>query len=390
MSANLSDAYNITVIDHINQRKSELTLDDAIHKFNCDLSKFDCVMLSLAAHDTLTGHKQYKPAKSMLVITNNVASTAKPINYSDFSTLNCKFATPQLCTTLFLDNLELTMELTKKEAKKLKNKLLRAANKHKRITFRERKDTSAKFNSLVNIKSGKESTLSVLLDPCFKNISQLKVSYNPQKANSRDLTILATVLKSVIGIDYRHRILDANITRFDIAFDSNGYTVDDMLFTLEKCTYFKQFQNLSNQKETTIVGASKALRLMAYNKTLESKLNNETFIRTRFEISVKPYNIKKVSGLKLKHINCLTGILSGLSVLDKSKVQFELGENSIYWDIINNYGISALRRTLSNTERVKLTKVLNDSRLKIDTAYFDKKIISLLKEQRDFLLFKHL
>lgn len=387
MSKHLPNVYNITVIDHISQRKSELTLDDAIHKFNCDLSKFDCVMLSLATHDTLTSYRQYKPAKSMLVITNNNASSAKPINYLDFSTVNCKFATPELSTDLFLDNLELTIDLTKNEAKVLKRKLIKADKKHNRITFSERKDNSAKFKSIVNVNSGTESTLSILLDPAFKGINRLKVSYNPNKVSPKDLHTFFTILKSIIGNEYRHRILNANITRFDVTFDGDGYYVEDLLFSLAKGTYFKQFINQCNDVESTIIGANKSLRIIAYNKTLEAKLNNDIYIKTRFELTIRPYNIKNLAGLKLKHIIELDSVLSGLKVFNKHKVMEELGMNSIDFNIIKNHGISALRRTKNNTDRVKLTHTLKECLLEVDALGFNSMIIELLIEQRKKLLY---
>ena len=387
MLNNKSAVYNITVIDHINQCKSELTIDDVIHNFNCDLSKFDCVMLNQVTHDTLTSHKHFKPAKSMLVITKKVTNTAKPMNYCDYSSLNCKFATPELSCELFLDKFEITIPLTQKEAKKLKKNLLKATKKYKRITFSERKDNSAKYKSVINLKSKNKSAISILLDPAFENINELKISYNPQSANSKDLSSFITLLKSVIGDVYRQRLLDANITRFDVTFDGDGYNVEDLLFSLDKGTYFKQFVNQCNNAESIIIGANKSLRVLAYNKTLESKPNNDSYIKTRFEITIRPYNIKSLAGLKLKHIHELDDVLSGLKVFDKYNVIGKLGMTSKDFNIIKNHGISALRRTKNNTDRVKLTNTLKECLLEVDTQSFNSMIIELLIKQRKKFLY---
>jgi hypothetical protein len=386
MSNNQSELYNITVIDHANKRKSDLTLDDAIHKFNCDLSKFDCVNMTLATHDTLTGYKQYKPAKSTLIVTDNHAISAKPINYSDNSSLSCKFATPELSSDVFIDKLEITVHLTKKEAKKLANKLAKGVKKHSRITFHERTDTKAKYKSVTNIKNKNQSSITVLLEPVFKKINHLKVSYNPQNVNKKDLSTLCKILRNVIGANYRHRILNANITRFDVTFDGDGYLVEDLLIHLDKSTYFKQFINLSGEIESKIIGANKAIRAIVYNKILQAKLDNEPYVKTRFEITFRPFNIKKLNGLKFKHVNELPLLLSSLMLFDKPKVERSLGLASVDWSIISNYGASALRRTKNNTDRVKLTKTLNECRLDIDEYGFNQIIIKLLKQQHQALL----
>jgi len=387
MSNNQSELYNITVIDHTNQLKSDLTLDDAIHKFNCDLSKFDCVNMTLATHDTLTGYKQYKSAKSTLIITNNDAIAAKPINYSDNSSLSCKFATPKLSSDVFIDKLEITVHLTKKEAKKFANKLAKEVKKHSRITFHKRTDTKAKYKSVTNIKNKNQSSITVLLEPVFKKTNSLKVSYNPQKVSNKDLSTFCKILKNIIGIDYRHRILNANITRFDVTFDGDGYVVEDLLIHLDKSAYFKQFINLSGEIESKILGAKKAIRAIVYNKIQESKLESEPYVKTRFEITYRPFNIKKLNGLKFKHVNELPLLLSSLMLFDKPKVERSLGLASVDWSIISNYGASALRRTKNNTDRVKLTKTLNECRLDIDEYGFNLIIIKLLKQQRQALLY---
>ncbi|MFT5759474.1 MAG: hypothetical protein ACI9LM_004240 [Alteromonadaceae bacterium] len=387
MLNNKSEDYNITVIDHTNQLKSELTLDDAILKFNCDLSKFDSVMLNQATYDTLTSYKQYKPAKSMLIITNNDAIEAKPINYSDYSSLNCKFATPEFSSDVFLDNIEITIYLTKREAKKLAQKLDKAVKKHSRITFNKRNDTRAKFMSVFNIKDKKNKKITVLLDPVFKKINALKVSHNPENVNNKDLSTFYKILKSIIGADYRHRILNANITRFDVTFDGDGYTVEDLLFSLNKGTYFKQFVNQLGEVESKIIGSSKALRVIIYNKILQANLKNETYVKTRFEITVRPFNIKKLGGLKFKHVNELTSVFSSLMIFDKSKVESMFGSKSIDWNIIKDFGVSALRRTKNNTDRVKLTNKLNKCELKVDDENFNTLLIKLLKDQLQALLY---
>jgi len=387
MNIHKSEVYNITVIDHVNQRKSELTLDDAIQILNCNLSNFDSVMLNLATHDTLTSYRQYKPAKSTLITkTCKFAIAAKPISYSDYSRLSCKFASPELCSNVFLDNIEITIDLKKGEAKKLKKKLDKGVSKHRRITFTEREDTRAKFTSIFNIKDKRKSKLTVLLDPVFKNINALKVSYNPKIVNKKDLFTFCKILKGVIGVDYRQRILNANITRFDVTFDGDGYTVEDLLLSLDKGTYFKQFVNQCYEIESKVIGASKALRVLIYNKVLQDKSSDEPYVKTRFEVTIRPFNIKKLGGLKFKDIDKLPLLFSSLMVFDKAKVERSLGSTTVDWNIIKNFGISALRRTKNNTDRIKLTEQLNECRLVVDVEAFNQLIIKLLKVELKALL----
>jgi hypothetical protein len=387
MNIHKSEVYNITVIDKVNQRKSELTLDDAIKKYNCNLSNFDSVMLNLVTHDTLTSYKQYKPAKSTLITTTcKFAIATKPINYSDYSSLSCKFASPELSSVVFLDKIEVTVYLKKSEAKKLANRLHKSVKKHTRITFNERMDTKTKYKSAFNIKDKLSSHIAIHLDPVFRKNNRLKIAYNPNYANKNDLSSLRRIIKDVTGNDYRHRILNANITRFDVTFDGDGYTVENLLLSLNKGTYFKQFVNQCGEVETKIIGASKALRVIIYNKVLQAKLDNEPYVKTRFEVTIRPFNIKKLGGLKFKHINELPLLFSSLMVFDKVKVERSLGSTSVDWNIIKDFGISALRRTKNNTDRIKLSKQLNECRLVVDVDGFNRLIIKLLKVELKALL----
>lgn len=381
-----SEVYNITVIDNVNRSKFELTLDDAIKKYNCNLSNFDSVKMDLSTHDTLTSYRQYKPAKSTLITTTcEFASTAKPINYSDYSSLSCKFASPELSSDVFLDKIEVTVYLKKSEAKKLANRLYKSVKKHPRITFNEL-NTKTKYKSAFNIKDKLSSHIAIHLDPVFKKSNRLKVAYNPNYANKNDLSSLRRIIKDVTGNDYRHRILNANITRFDVTFDGDGYTVENLLLSLDKGTYFKQFVNQCGEVETKIIGASKALRVLIYNKVLQAKLDNEPYVKTRFEVTIRPFNIKKLGGLKFKHINELPLLFSSLMVFDKVKVERSLGSTSVDWDIIKKFGISDLRRTKNNTDRIKSSKQLNECRLVVDVDGFNRLIIKLLKVELKALL----
>ena len=387
MNIHKSEVYNITVIDNVNRSKYELTLDDAIQILNCNLSNFDSVMLNLATHDTLTSYRQYKPAKSTFITkTCKFAIAAKPINYSDYSSLSCKFASPELCSNLFIDKMEITVYLKKSEAKKLVNRLHKSEKKHPRITFIERKDTKTKYKSAFYIIDKLSSHITVHLDPVFKKINKLKITYNPQNVNKNDLSSLRKIIKDVTGNDYRQRILNANITRFDVTFDGDGYTVEDLLLSLDKGTYFKQFVNQYYEIESKVIGASKALRVLIYNKALHDKSNDEPYVKTRFEVTIRPFNIKKLSGLKFKDIDKLPLLFSSLMVFDKAKVERSLGSTSVDWDIINKFGISALRRTKNNTDRLKLAKQLNECRLVVDVEAFNRLIIKLLKVELKALL----
>lgn len=388
------DNYNITVIDHVSQAMSELTLDDAIDKLNCKLNKFDSVVMSQTTHDTLTSNKRYKPAKSTVVVTNTSQGKAvtRNINYADYSTLSCKFATPEISTDLFLDKIELTIPLNKIEAKKLQKVLFKDTSNHSRIKYRKHNNPmGVKYHSSFAIETNKLGSLMLFLTPASSQIRELKVSFNPSKYKKQDLITLVKKLKKITGKKYEQRILNTNITRLDVTFDSDGYLVKDVMFNLDKSSYFKMFIRSNGVIETKITGANKSRRLQAYDKTIEEQLNESLSIGpnkvcTRIEMTIRPYNIKELKGLKLKDLDEIKPLYTNLNIYDYSKLKQLLGGNTIDWNIAHYFGIAALRRTKNNTERTKLSLLLNKCKLAFDEDAFNMLIQNKLKKiHQEFL-----
>lgn len=380
--------YNITVIDHTHKTNAQLSLDDAINKFNCNLKMFDCIALTEATHDTLSSYKHYKPAKSAFVITKQgpVLPSNNIINYSDFSSLNCKFATPEHYADLFIDKVELTIPFNKKESKSFLRELFKAEKKVSRIKYKKHSNfNSVKYHTSFSIQSKQFGSIIILLDPIAKNINRLKISFNPSNCNVNDIQTLIRKLRKICGKNYISRIDNTNITRFDVTFDGDGYFVEDVIFNLDKSSYFKLFISPEGKQLTRIVGANRNTRVQTYDKSAE-QLESGTVnacterVNTRFEISIRPHNLKYLKGLTVKDLDKVTPFVPSLSVYDLSKLRQRIGENSNNWLIIKYFGISTLKRNTSNEQRIKLNRLLNDCKLDINKKALNTAIRDRLRE----------
>ncbi len=380
--------YNITVIDHVAKTMSKLSLDEAINKFNCQLNKFDSVVMTEATHDTLSSYKQFKPAKSTVVVTKQASalSSNRSINYSDYSSLSCKFANPDICADLFIDKIELTFPLTKKEAKKLLNELFVSESNRSRIKYKKHSNgKSVKYQCSFTIEAKRFASLMALLLPVSRNINRVKLSYNPSNHEENDMRVFAIKLRKVCGNKYLKRINNTNITRFDVTFDSDGYFVENVIFNLDKSSYFKLFISPDGKQETRLIGANRSTRAQAYDKSAE-QINNGVSdidmksVNTRFEVSFRPHNIKVIKGLKIKELNKIHPFFSSITVYDSAKLKQALGENTADWSIVQYFGVAALKRTKNNTQRIRLSRLLNSCTLDVNDTSFNVLIQKRLTE----------
>ncbi len=94
--------------------------------------------------------------------------------------------------------------------------------------------------------------------------------------------------------------------------------------------------------------------------------------------------MKSVKGLKLRGIEQVPDLYTALLAYDTDKLSTLLSRND--WEIVKYFGIGALRRTKSNTDRVKLSKVLEQCRLDINETMLNKLIRDMLCELRAKLL----
>jgi hypothetical protein len=108
-------------------------------------------------------------------------------------------------------------------------------------------------------------------------------------------------------------------------------------------------------------------------------------VNTRIEISIRPHNVPKLKGLKLKNVDEIPNILSGLKIYQPSLHHALEGEQV---KLVKNFGISALRRKYGaqNTERVKLSTLLDNHEIDVDTESLNQVMIKLLQGERSRLL----
>ncbi|NQZ06726.1 MAG: hypothetical protein HRT35_06140 [Algicola sp.] len=384
------DDYYITVIDHSKQAKAKLSIEDAINNLDGNLKGFDSVVMTEAMHDTLTGCAGYKPAKSTVVIAAVKSGVAdkRTINYSDYSTLSCEFATPQFGTDLFIDKLDLTMPLTVKEAKKLRRVLIKDCKNHSRVKYSKSVNPmAAKYRSSFVINTKEAGKLILMMVPVSRQISRLKISYNPANCSVADVRVLVSKLKKVCGSKYRRRIINAKITRLDIAFDCDGYFVENTLFNLDKSAYYKAFIDKNGTIETKISGANRAKRMQFYDKTVAQCKGgnpnaNPKRVNTRFEMTIRPHNIKGMGPVRLSNLRQPPALFTGLQVYDYEKLKKAIGEHTLDWEVVYYFGVAALKRTKNNTERTKFSRLLASCQVDIDEGAFNVLIQKRLKSVR--------
>jgi len=372
------DGYYITVIDHVNQSLTRISIDNVIDRFNGDLRQFDSVAMAKKTHNAIKSCKQYKPAKSTMIITDKSSCTKadRVINYSDYSTLSCKFANPRLCADLFIDKIELTIPLDKAEAKKLYKGLFNDKKVYKRIKFKKHSNPRAvKYYHSFIVTTKQFGSLQLMLNPVSGKINELKVVYNPSNYNKRDIKVLIKKLKKLCGNDYAKRVATTNITRFDVTFDSDGYLAENVRFNIDKSSHFKMYISPDGAIESVISGADGSKRAQFYDKTAE-RLNkgitvDPNNVNTRFEMTIRPQNIKGINGLKFGEVDQTQNLWANLHIYDFDKLRTLIGEETADWKIAKYFGIAALRRTKNNTERVKLGDLLKECRLEIDKSEFN-------------------
>ncbi len=379
--------YHITVIDHINQLLTKISIGDVREHFNCNLSQFDSVVMTKKTHKAIKSTKQYKPAKSTIIVTDTPSGVDanRVISYSDYSTLSCKFANPRLCTDLFIDKIELTIPLDKDEAKKLYKGLFNDKKVYKRVKFKKHSNPRAVkyFHSFI-VTTKQFGSLHLMLNPVSGKINELKVTYNPSNYNPKDIKVLTKKLKKLCGHNYAERITTTNITRFDVTFDSDGYLAENVRFNIDKSSHFKTYISPDGTIESVISGADGSKRAQFYDKTAE-RLNkgiavDPNIVNTRFEMTIRPHNLTKVKGLKFGEVTQEQNLWANLHIYDFDKLRALIGEETADWKIAKYFGIAALRRTKNNTERVKLGDLLKECRLKIDESEFNQLIQEKLSD----------
>lgn len=387
------DSYYITVIDHINQTFTDISLQKIRDSFDSNLRQFDCVVMAETTHNAIKSDSCYKPANSTLIVKSKVSQVKsnREISFSDYSTLSCKFANPQLFSDLFIDKIELTVPLKKTQARKLHKILSRDQKSKSRISFKTHLNSKAvKYRCSFIVAAKNLGSIHLMFNPVSKKINQLKVSYNPSSYNPRDIEVLTKKLRKLCGKDYPKVIMATNITRFDATFDSDGYLIDDVLFNIDKSSHFKIFVSADGVPESIISGADGSKRAQFYDKTAEQLnegiIKDPSAVSTRFEVTIRPHNIKGINGIKLGHLYEEQELWPHLNIYDNHKLRNLIGDNIIDWEIAKYFGISALRRTKNNTERVKLSNLLNECKLEINESEFNLLIREKLTEiYKEFL-----
>lgn len=144
------------------------------------------------------------------------------------------------------------------------------------------------------------SSVLVSLSPIkSRNAGFLRVELNPAKFSLESRDTLRQFLIKLLGKKHAFRIYDeARITRYDVAVDFHGMTLDDIWILPERSRHIGVYYGKDGLKETLYYGSAESdFSSVAYDKISEVFKEDMTCAkeypdRVRFEIRIKPDNVR--------------------------------------------------------------------------------------------------
>ncbi|PKI12953.1 hypothetical protein [Colwellia sp. 12G3] len=416
-----NDTYNITVINHNDYTYNILSVDHAISSQEVDLSAYGSIMMHQKAYDTVTSQKKIKhPNSTVIVTSDNYMNKYSDVLVTDsYVDLSNALSHPLSSIRLFLDKIELTLPLAVEEVEKLRNSLDKDVKNYKRIKRKKvHNPRGVKFRNQFNVDktvsigesitfssreyhallSNVTSVITILTNPISKNIRNVKVVVNPEKAHPHDMFMTFKRLQQACGDNYQNVIEQAMITRVDYTFDISDLPVDILFFCLAKSQYSTTYISEGGRIESKIDGANGGHRINAYDRL--NKLNKDAAIRsdtealnqlstwpitTRFEVTFRPHRDKKLSGLRLKDYPSFGSPLKGVNIYDGNKL-LQLPEFSDNYQQAKYFGVNSWKRNFTGAKKVDIDRKLRKCMIPINHEVFEKMQSESYKKLFDFLL----
>jgi hypothetical protein len=232
------------------------------------------------------------------------------------------FSDPLAHGTLpIIDNIALTLDVTDKQLKKFKHALKSKDFSEFKLkksgpTF-NLKNNQERYSDFSMFSFGKDKLIMLYsgLTDSIRNArpSQrlMKISFNPARFTSEEITSFFTWLKGIKIFNYRKVIRSANITRIDTALDLFGFHLCNLIIDKPQVTIIDYVQNITCHGELVVgtvkLGSPKDSNLTAYDKLHKLLGMNESDIPlisysdgsllpiTRIERKYKPADGKSIT-----------------------------------------------------------------------------------------------
>lgn len=182
-------------------------------------------------------------------------------------------------STPIVDMLYLTIDVNEDELKALKNSHLKQLPECLKLIKQGKAEVLANYKDVYQrfaiLSFGRDDKILLLwgLHPevAAKRSEQnlLKVTINPARHTEPELQTFFSWLKNVLGKQAKSKLLNANVTRLDIALDIVGLHLPELLIDQTGCTEYDYILNEGADEEvvgTQRIGSPETSHLRAYNK----------------------------------------------------------------------------------------------------------------------------
>ncbi len=251
--------------------------------------------------------------------TNKLADKCTSLLLHDYQQLI--FSDPLAHGTLpIIDNIAFTLDVSDKQLKKLKRALktktfIEFKLKKSGPTF-NLKNNQERYSDFAMFSFGKGKLIMLywgLSEPiraARPTQRLMKISFNPARFTSEEITYFFTWLKESKIFNYRKVIRNANVTRIDTALDLFGFHLCNLIIDKPQVNIIDYVENISCDGEIVVgtikLGSPKDSNVTAYDKQHKLVGNNDSAIAlivysngelvaiTRIERKYKPADGKPI------------------------------------------------------------------------------------------------
>jgi hypothetical protein len=185
----------------------------------------------------------------------------------------------------------------------------------------------------------------------FPGIADLRIDFKPAKNGLNGISDVIALLDLITPMGGRHIITNGTFTRYDIAIDIWGESVDEVLVFSKRSQKHGVYTNRRGIPETVYMGTVRSDRTVAYSKTHKSTGQTSLRIERRMRRRCKGHELPDILDpfrvVQLVHTRSLLPLLDGLIP-------------QMFFDSVRLRGLNRVLATLPPAQRRAIKAVLND------------------------------
>jgi len=358
-----------------------------------DLKANNKAFLKKKVFDTLSTEAKKRLPEELFILTESaIKPPPRPFGGRKvWSTIERVFSDPKQFSNLFIDFLELTIDLDQKQCDalvELLSKWSKSSKQVKKIRIKNPKEVCYRHKFVIQDATG--SCLTIFYNPLGVgeqdkekrekgNYNRLtKLSYNPSKVNNEHLDHLLGLIEESCGVEYLQLMNDAFITRYDVTIDIEGIYPAEFISRKKGCSVIKHYCSLSGEVMTVVEGTDGYNRVCIYNKDEEmddeslkdSDFDEDESLRkpkslTRIELTYRPHKDKDIKGTTLGMHRRLKSPFECIEIYDGEKL-FDLPILQPFVDYVKDNGLNSLRKKLSKSDRNRLKRHISKAEIEVD------------------------